>query len=84
MRVEIDIPKRVYDNIIQYCNNEGININDYIVTYLIHQINRDIYGDINNPKEEQQTIPFNHYIITSIDNNKKTDIKKTTRKIKSK
>lgn len=47
IKVEININKRIWGNIIQYCEANGLNIEEYASECLEKQNNIDRYGDLN-------------------------------------
>ena len=59
MDVEIRIPKRLYDDIVQYCKVENTEPEKYCVSALRKQLSLDKYGDLNdklkktNDKDEE-------------------------------
>ena len=60
MDVEIKIPKRLYDDIEQYCKPNQMSVEWYCISVLRKQIALDKYGDLNEKfsakKEEEPKV----------------------------
>ena len=47
MQVRIAIDKRLYDDLVQYCNANDMDIEKYCTSSLRKQLSLDKYGDLN-------------------------------------
>lgn len=85
MKIEVEIPKRVYNNLIEYCVNEKLDTKEYITSCIIHQLNSDIYGDMNDNFNKEDDIRCNTYILVKKqEQNTIIEGNRIIRKIKSK
>lgn len=57
MTVEVEIIDRVYNNMCDFCEINGIDVNEYMSNAIMERYNLDRYGDLNeklSKKEEKK------------------------------
>ena len=80
MTVEIEIIDRVYHNIEDFCNVNGLNIKEYMSDAITEKYNLDRYGDLNEKltkKEEKKPSTRSTKKEEKIDNPKPSETEET-------
>lgn len=56
MEYQIKLPKRLYDDIVSYCDANHESIEKYCTSALIRQLSLDKYGDLNEKMRQKQNV----------------------------